>query len=127
MHREQLDDHRVRLTDESGLQRIAYVARTASSRWVWLDGRAYELDATPGRQHSHRHAERDALSAPMPATVVAVHVSPGAHVTEGDILISLEAMKMELSIQAPRAGTVRSVACRPGELVRPGVQLLELE
>jgi urea carboxylase len=39
----------------------------------------------------------------------------------------LEAMKMELPIAAPRDGRVRSVACTPGELVQPGVPLVDLE
>ena len=39
----------------------------------------------------------------------------------------LEAMKMELPIKAPRDGSVKSIACQPGELVQPGVPLLELE
>jgi biotin carboxyl carrier protein len=68
-----------------------------------------------------------ALAAPMPATVASIHVTPGQDVATGDLLVTLEAMKMELSIRAPRAGRVKSVACRRGELVQPGVPLLELE
>jgi biotin carboxyl carrier protein len=68
-----------------------------------------------------------ALSAPMPATVIAVNVAPGQEVAEGDVLVLLEAMKMEVPIKAPRAGRVKSVACREGELVQSGVRLLELD
>jgi 3-methylcrotonyl-CoA carboxylase alpha subunit len=64
---------------------------------------------------------------PMPATVVAVHASAGQAVNEGDTLVLLEAMKMELPIRAPRAGVVKSVNCAPGELVQPGVNLIEFE
>ena len=64
---------------------------------------------------------------PMPATVVAIHVTPGQVVAEGDTLIVLEAMKMELPIRAPRNGVVKTVACATGELVQPGVNLLEFE
>jgi biotin carboxyl carrier protein len=63
----------------------------------------------------------------MPATVVKVLVEPGARVVKGDTLLVLEAMKMELPVRAPRDGVVKSVACRQGELVQPGVNLLELE
>ena len=48
-------------------------------------------------------------------------------VTEGDTLIVLEAMKMELPIKAPRNGVVKAVHCAKGDLVQPGVNLLELE
>jgi 3-methylcrotonyl-CoA carboxylase alpha subunit len=39
----------------------------------------------------------------------------------------LEAMKMELTIKAPRDGRVKAIACRAGDLVQPGVPLIELE
>jgi len=42
-------------------------------------------------------------------------------------MIVLEAMKMELTIAAPRDARVKKVDCRPGELVQPGVPLIELE
>ena len=63
----------------------------------------------------------------MPATVVAIHVTAGQTVTAGDVLVVLEAMKMELAVTAPHDGRVRSIACRVGELVQPGVALVELE
>ena len=69
----------------------------------------------------------DALAAPMPATVAAVLVQPGAVVAAGDTLVRLEAMKMELAIRAPAAGRVTAVDCRAGELVRPGRPLVTLE
>ena len=65
--------------------------------------------------------------APMPATVVAINTAPGQAVNEGDTLIVLEAMKMELPIKAPRSGVVKAVHCAKGELVQPGVNLLEIE
>ena len=57
----------------------------------------------------------------MPATVVAIKVQPGDAVGERDLLIMLEAMKMELPITAPRDG-VKSIACPEGELVRAAIQ-----
>jgi 3-methylcrotonyl-CoA carboxylase alpha subunit len=63
----------------------------------------------------------------MPATVVAINAAPGQAVNEGETLIVLEAMKMELPIKAPRQGVVKAVHCAKGELVQPGVNLLELE
>lgn len=107
--------------------RMAYAAAAPDAHWVFLDGRAYVVDrGARGRVRKRRH-EDAGLSAPMPATVVNVHVEPGQRVAKGDVLIVLEAMKMELHIKAQRDGTVRAIACRPGELVQPGVPLLELE
>ena len=67
------------------------------------------------------------LTAPMPGRVIAVKVEPGQHVTRGQELLVVESMKMENAIRAPREGTVRSVAARVGEMVGPGVVLVELE
>jgi 3-methylcrotonyl-CoA carboxylase alpha subunit len=63
----------------------------------------------------------------MPATVTAVNVAAGDSVKHGDVLIVLEAMKMELPIRAPGDGTVAAVHCRAGELVQPDVSLIDFE
>jgi biotin carboxyl carrier protein len=86
--------------------------------------------AQPFRAAKRRKArthDDDALAAPMPATVLDIIVTPGQRVAKNDVLIVLEAMKMEISIKAPRDASVKSIACREGELVQPGVPLLELE
>lgn len=71
--------------------------------------------------------DADALCAPMPATVTAVAVEPGAAVAAGDTLIRLEAMKMELAIRAPAGGRITAVHCAVGDLVQPGRPLVTLE
>ena len=109
-------------------QQLAWATGPASARWVYFDGRVYVLTTaalqTTGVRVTH---DEMALASPMPATVITVKVAPGDTVAQGDVLIVLEAMKMELPIVAPRAGRVRSVACTPGELVQPGVALVDLE
>jgi biotin carboxyl carrier protein len=108
--------------------RLGYAVRSRDATWVFLDGRVYVFDRQPRRAGRARQADDElALAAPMPATVVLVNVAPGQEVSPGDVLVVLEAMKMELPITAPRQGRVKAVACRPGELVQPGVPLLELE
>jgi biotin carboxyl carrier protein len=110
-------------------QWVVAVAGPADDRWVSVDGRVAQIEiAEAGRDRKRRRASgSDALAAPMPATVVQVLVTPGAVVTEGETLLMLEAMKMELPVRAPRSGTVRAIRCQPGDLVQPGVPLLELE
>ena len=105
---------------------IVAVAGPPDNRWVWIDGRVARIDApTTGR--SRGRSASNELSAPMPATVISVMVAMGATVARGDTLIMLEAMKMELPIRAPRDGVVRAIHCQAGQLVQPGVNLLELE
>ncbi len=62
----------------------------------------------------------------MTAKIVQVRVSVGADVAEGDLLVVLEAMKMEYRLVAPRAGKVAEVGCREGELVDLGAVLVKL-
>lgn len=109
--------------------RLAYAARGRRSTWVFIDGRTYVIEPESRDASDRLHATDDqmALSAPMPATVVAINVTPGQEVASGDLLVTLEAMKMELPINAPRAGRVKALACREGELVQPGVPLVEID
>ena len=113
----------------SGIRRVAYAVRDGQRTWVFIDGLTYvvEPDTRDAGERAHVADDQVALSAPMPATVLAIKVAPGQEVAAGDLLVLLEAMKMEVPIKAPRAGRVKSVACREGELVQPGVPLLELE
>ena len=60
------------------------------------------------------------VTSPMPGTILDVKVSAGQAVKEGDLLMILEAMKMENEIFAPCAGTVSSVAVAKGAAVNPG-------
>ncbi len=67
------------------------------------------------------------LEAPMPGRVIKVNVVPGQAVVRGEEVLVIEAMKMENVIRAPKDGTVRVVAARVGDLVGPGLVLVELE
>jgi 3-methylcrotonyl-CoA carboxylase alpha subunit len=67
------------------------------------------------------------LSAPMPGKLVQVLVKPGEAVEAGQPLVVLEAMKMEHTVKAPRAGTVAAVNYAAGDQVEEGASLVELE
>jgi len=67
------------------------------------------------------------LTAPMPGKIIAVNVKVGDTVKAGDKLIIMEAMKMEMSLEAPRDGVVAAVNCTADALVADGEVLLELE
>ncbi|MGH3090348.1 MAG: biotin/lipoyl-containing protein, partial [Rubrobacteraceae bacterium] len=67
------------------------------------------------------------LIAPMPGTVVKVMVEEGREVEEGQLLLVLEAMKMEQPVAAPHAGIVKSLPFGEGEMVPGGATLVEME
>lgn len=102
------------------------IASDGSVTWIYVDGMVTTMRARTEPPTRGRRGD-NAVSSPMPATVVAINTAPGRPVNEGDTVIVLEAMKMELPIKAPRSGIVKAVNCATGELVQPGVNLLELE
>jgi acetyl-CoA/propionyl-CoA carboxylase biotin carboxyl carrier protein len=104
------------------------IAADATATWVFVDGNVWRIEKNQdgGRRRAGPRGDASVM-APMPATVVAIHTAAGSSVNEGDTVIVLEAMKMELPIKAPRGGMVRAVNCAPGELVQPGVNLVEIE
>ena len=115
------------LVERDGQQRLAYAVSVAGATWVFIDGDVAVIEPVAARGRTAGIDERGSLSAPMPATVVAVAVRPGQRVAAGDVLIRLEAMKMELPVRSPREATVVAIKCKEGELVQPGVPLLELD
>jgi acetyl/propionyl-CoA carboxylase alpha subunit len=114
------------LTDGSR-RHVAFGVRGADATWVFLDGLVHVVPTAPTGSRRGRSEHDGALAAPMPATVARVEVAPDQRVERGEVLVVLEAMKMELPLRAPRGAVVRAVHCRPGELVQPGVPLVELE
>lgn len=68
----------------------------------------------------------DAVTAPMPGNILKVNVTPGQAVEEGDVLVVLEAMKMENEILAPKACTVKQVLVSKGSTVDTGATLVVL-
>ena len=111
----------------AGTGRRAWVAASGDTRWVFLDGEVYELDVQGAGRRSTASGGLGSLSAPMPASVVRVDGAAGDRVRKGDALIILEAMKMELPVRAPADGVIKSVHCKAGDLVKPGIPLIELE
>jgi 3-methylcrotonyl-CoA carboxylase alpha subunit len=86
------------------------------------------LDHAPAFAYaSSAKASGDSVLAPMPGRIVLVKAKAGDEVTEGEELLVMEAMKMELSLKAPRAGRIDSVQAVAGEFVEADAVLVKLE
>jgi 3-methylcrotonyl-CoA carboxylase alpha subunit len=98
-------------------------------RWVTLRGvHAAGTCRPPAENHALAQAEAgERLRAPLPGKVIKVAVGKGQQVAEGDVLLILEAMKVEHKITAPYAGTVSRLPFREGDLVNRDDQLVEME
>ena len=115
--------------EDEGRAEIVYVAGTGEDRWAFWNGRVFRAARAAPPRAARRGGSGDtaqALTAPMPATVISIRVQPGATVRKGDTVVILEAMKMELPIRSPADATVTAVHCREGELVQPDTVLVEL-
>jgi biotin carboxyl carrier protein len=107
----------------------AYVANEGLDCLVQVAGEApvrLEVATSPREKRRRKGGGDSTLTANTPAQVVQVLVSPGDSVAKGDPLVTLEAMKMESRITAPRDGVVKSVGCTVGEVVERGRLLVEL-
>ena len=83
--------------------------------------------AKPRRSGGRKKKKSGTVSANIPGKVVTVEVEEGQTVTEGQVILILEAMKMQNEIQAPVSGTVVSVQCSEGEAIEANVPLVVIE
>ena len=120
---------RLALVDPAGaVHRVEAISGERGDIWTAIDGVVRVVAAPPpaGPRRRGRAAAGHGLEAPMPATVTRIVARVGQTVAAGDVLVLLEAMKMELAIRAPHDGTVARIACEAGAIVQPGVPLVEL-
>jgi 3-methylcrotonyl-CoA carboxylase alpha subunit len=101
------------------------VERDGNRVFVWCAGSVHEFRRASGRALSSGEAS-GGLLAPMPGRVRRVFLGAGARVGKGDVILVLEAMKMEHAIRAPRDGTVARVLFAEGDLVEAGAVLAEI-
>tara|TARA_B100000959_G_scaffold283606_1_gene352944 strand:- start:2445 stop:2855 length:411 start_codon:yes stop_codon:yes gene_type:complete len=106
-------------------------------RWeVSVGGRTFSIttDSSPRIQKRKRIARSEkkigfsgSISSAIPGKIVSVLVSEGDKVSEGEVVVVLEAMKMQNEIKAVVNGVVRKVNCETGEKVEANVPLIEIE
>jgi propionyl-CoA carboxylase alpha chain len=103
------------------------VARYGELRYVDSELGPARLEEVPRFPSSQEDEDAGSLHAPMPGKVIRVNASVGSEVSEGQILLVMEAMKMEHSLRSPHDGTVSSVRCGPGDQVEADTILIVVE
>jgi len=120
----------------NGSVSVPVVVEGSGADWVvTIHGRRIPVTVRSWRERIMAEAETVAASqggpvavrATLPGLIVTVAVSVGDEVAPGDSLLTIEAMKMQNEVRAPRAGRVMEVSVQPGQTVATGAPLLRLE
>lgn len=114
--------------DFDGARTDATVIAAGEKRHVFLHGRSWPLVCVDPLHHAGEGGGAEGgLQAPMPGKVIALLAEAGRAVEKGAPLLILEAMKMEHTITAPAAGTVKAFRYAVGDQVGDGAELVEFE
>ena len=103
-----------------GRRVCVWYQKVAGVLWAHWEGKTFTFEPTPAnkrRSSRTRDGCDGALVAPMPGKTIKVLCQVGQEVEPGQVLVVMEAMKMEYSLEAPCAGLVKTVSCREGDQV----------
>ena len=104
----------------------AYAVKLDGDNKATVNGKAYDIDVKAGieAKGSATSGEGEEVKAGLPGNVLRIEVSEGDSVAEGDVLLVVEAMKMETEIKAPKSGIVNSILVAQGDKVVTGQGLV---
>jgi acetyl-CoA/propionyl-CoA carboxylase biotin carboxyl carrier protein len=114
-------------TFTAGPARVWDIAPSDGETWLAAGPEAFAFRLVEPVVEGTAAGAQGALEAPMPGTVLELRVAPGETVAEGQVLVVIESMKMELTLAAPTEATIAEVLVTAGEGVRQGQSLVELE
>ena len=118
------DDNRILVTSPEGISKFAHSAKVRDVWWVHYDGHIFCLEKTePGSQDND---SEQGMTAPMPGKILEVKVENGQAVGAGELLMVMEAMKMEHRILASIDGMVNVLNFQQGDQVQQGDTLVEI-
>ena len=108
-----------------GVHRRVPVQRSGDALTAIIDGTPWRFTlADPLTPPQAEGAGGDRVISPMPGRIVSVHAEPGTTVARGDLLVVLEAMKVQMRLTAPRDATVKAVHVARDQLVEEGTELV---
>lgn len=118
-----------RLTMSIDGHAVSFARATLGDRQVVrLGGRTYDVGyVDPFSQAGAAGGGHDALKAPMPGAVVSIHRRPGETVARGDVLVTIESMKLQTGLPAPRDGMIAAILRVEGETFEKDEVLVTLE
>jgi 3-methylcrotonyl-CoA carboxylase alpha subunit len=107
----------------------ALVEKIGSRLWVHLNGRTFTYEPAKKIRKNEKSGGRIAgdITAPMPGKIIKVSVSVGDKVKAGQVLLVMEAMKMEYTLKAPADGKISAINCKAGDQVALGAVLAHVK
>lgn len=102
------------------------VHETVNSYWIFIHGSTYVIPKVEKTFNPSEAESSNVVRAPMTGTIVQVHVKEGAKVKKNDLLIEMEAMKMQYKIEAPMDGLAEKILCKKQDIVGHDDILIEL-
>jgi 3-methylcrotonyl-CoA carboxylase alpha subunit len=114
-----------------GREEHVWIATRGDHHFVHLRGRAHRVDAINSLERARRAAEPkgsdERLRAPMPGVVVAVEIAVGDEVGPGQLLMTIESMKLQTAVTAPHAAIVAEICVAAGSSFDQGATLVRLQ
>ena len=114
------------LREIDGVLQIRIWPNNDPAAYLWEMNFEHPLNAT-GTDDSVQGTGDDVVKAPMPGKISRLQAAVGDTVTQGQVILVMEAMKMEHAITAPRDGSLGEIRYKPGDVVDDGAILLIME
>lgn len=113
---------------EAGAIPVA-VEKLGGVYWIHVDGQVhiYDPEQVSGGARKKTASHNDEIQAPMPGKITKVFLKTGDRVSAGQVVLVMEAMKMEYSLKAPADGEVEKLDCRVGDQVILGKLLCKIK
>lgn len=101
--------------------------RIGNKLWYHFDGETYFFEETTSSRKKSGPSNKNGLLAPMPGKITKILKSKGDSVVENEVLIVMEAMKMEYSLKSPSTGIIEEIYVQAGSIVPLGTPLAKVK
>ncbi len=107
-----------------------FVEKVGAQLWISINGKTIAVETTSQKARRGKSSvtgNSPEITAPMPGKITSIKMKLGDKVEVGDVVLVMEAMKMEYSLKAQIAGTLQSITCTEQQQVTLGQVLAEIE
>ena len=106
------EEYEVELEKQNGLWNVTIEGKSFN---IEIEGSSVGDTSVSKRKRANRGKKSGTISSTIPGKIVSISAKEGQMVSEGDVVMILEAMKMQKEIQAPLSATVTAINCKPGD------------